>query len=354
MATEGIFTYEIGTNYARLLECHSTTATSITVPDHLGNKPVRYIGKPKDGDSGYRILSYAPNVQTITLPDTVTTIETHAFERAPSLTSITIPDSVTYMGKMAFHYCTQLKNVTIGTGLEQIGDNVFSYCTALTSIYIPDNVYDILDNAFRECTSLTSISLPDNLDKLGRYIFHDTGYYKNENNWTILDNKYKCLIVNGRNKDRYLLDLKMYKNVSRSEGYKCFEGVRNIASCVLSLSNNKDNYGGNLYLPKSIKRIEDYAFNDGIGTKTPAQFEKVFYEGNKLQCMTYMNIKSMYNASVLDVPWNYEGWPSIYQDQPEAQFVKNGKLKTIIGAYGMVKMEDGTVAKKFISDMKQI
>ena len=51
------------------------------------------------------------------IPDSVTSIESSAFEKCNALTSITIPRSVTSIADFAFYHCTSLRTVTIPRGL---------------------------------------------------------------------------------------------------------------------------------------------------------------------------------------------------------------------------------------------
>ena len=50
---------------------------------------------------------------SITIPDSVTSIESYAFYNCSGLTSITIPDSVTNIGAAAFDSCTSLKTISL-------------------------------------------------------------------------------------------------------------------------------------------------------------------------------------------------------------------------------------------------
>ena len=72
-------------------------------------------------------------------------------------TSITIPSSVTSIGSGAFQDCTALTSVTIPSGVTSIGSLAFNGCTALTSITIPSSVTSIVSGAFQGCTNLTDI-----------------------------------------------------------------------------------------------------------------------------------------------------------------------------------------------------
>ena len=55
---------------------------------------------------------YLSGIESIVLPDTMTTIGDNAFASCSSLTSITIPKSVTTIGSSVFRYCTSLTSVT--------------------------------------------------------------------------------------------------------------------------------------------------------------------------------------------------------------------------------------------------
>lgn len=77
-----------------------------------------------------------------------------AFWGCTRLTSITIPDSVTSIEPFTFYGCTSLTNVTMGNSVTSIGDTAFSGCTSLTSMTIPTSVTGIGDWAFGRCISL--------------------------------------------------------------------------------------------------------------------------------------------------------------------------------------------------------
>ncbi|MGN0997963.1 MAG: leucine-rich repeat domain-containing protein [Faecousia sp.] len=97
------------------------------------------------------------NLTSITIPNGVASIGSSAFQNCNGLTSITIPDSVTSIGSSAFQECRRLASITIPNGVASIGDNAFFLCTSLASITIPDSVTSIGLQAFWGCTSLTEI-----------------------------------------------------------------------------------------------------------------------------------------------------------------------------------------------------
>ena len=79
----------------------------------------------------------------------VTSIGQYAFFNCSSLTSVTIPDTVISIEALAFLYCSGLKNVSIPDSLTSIGDYAFVCCSSLLSISIPDNVTNVGDYAFQ-------------------------------------------------------------------------------------------------------------------------------------------------------------------------------------------------------------
>lgn len=85
--------------------------------------------------------------------------------------SVTIPDSVTSIGSSAFYNCSSLTNVTIGNSVISIGSDAFYGCDSLTSIVIPDSVTKIESYVFEDCSSLTSITIGNGVTEIGDYVF---------------------------------------------------------------------------------------------------------------------------------------------------------------------------------------
>ena len=144
------------------------------------------------GDRGQRhIIMDGKELTTITIPNTVTSIESYAFLLCFDLTSVTIPNSVTSIGDYAFGGCyfseENFKNMSSCTSsynwgaticdLEQedgliIKDSVVVYCRQwATSVTIPNFVTSISDWAFTECSGLTSVTIGNSVTSIGNWIF---------------------------------------------------------------------------------------------------------------------------------------------------------------------------------------
>ena len=80
-----------------------------------------------------------------------------------STTEIVIPESVKSIDSHAFENCTRLESVMIPSTVQSIGYEAFSECTNLEYIEIPESVQSISIDAFYGCTSLNVIILPDEL-----------------------------------------------------------------------------------------------------------------------------------------------------------------------------------------------
>lgn len=173
---------------------------TITVPTELDGRKVTGLGESSfsgiyspDHQKDYILLSFCNQIQSVTIPESVTSIGKSAFEHCSNLDSLIINGVATSMiGAYAFASCTSLTSLSLVGSFQTIGDCAFASCgmtsltidatitsiekyafssNSLTSLSLTGNVQKIGDYAFANCTSLTSLSLTGNIQKIGDHAF---------------------------------------------------------------------------------------------------------------------------------------------------------------------------------------
>lgn len=110
-------------------------------------------------------------LRSVTIPNSVRTLDYGAFADCTSLTSVTLPGSLASIGTYAFENCTSLTSIEIPNGIETIEYGAFYGCTNLSSVKIASSVTTIQRSAFYDCTSLTALILPSSVTSIGRSAF---------------------------------------------------------------------------------------------------------------------------------------------------------------------------------------
>ncbi len=153
----------------------------------LSGQKVSVINKDKERTSGdipatvtYEGVTYTVTeiddfsmcleMETVTIPDTVTSIKKGAFSNCKALTSVTIPESVTSIGTQAFYSCDALTSVQIQGKLTALPEQLFYKCTSLETVNIPEGVTSIGEGAFYWC-NMTSLNIPDSVTSFGAEAF---------------------------------------------------------------------------------------------------------------------------------------------------------------------------------------
>ncbi len=138
---------------------------------YIGNQKVAMSGLVVDNSKLAKLVDGTITEVTASDLQGATAIRERAFYYCSSLESVTIPNSVTSMGNYAFNNCRNLTSVTIGNNVTSIGNNAFSYCTSLTSVTIPDSVTSIGNSAFADCSKLASVTIGNSVTSIGNSAF---------------------------------------------------------------------------------------------------------------------------------------------------------------------------------------
>ncbi|MBR4225748.1 MAG: leucine-rich repeat domain-containing protein [Candidatus Methanomethylophilaceae archaeon] len=122
---------------------------------------------------GFNAFYGCTSLESVTLPNSVVTIEEYAFYGCTSLESVVIPNSIDTIGDFAFAGCSSLKAVEIPLSPTHLGSYAFSDCDSLVSVTLPNAMTMIPDNIFNGCGSLTSITIPNSVKWIGTQSFAD-------------------------------------------------------------------------------------------------------------------------------------------------------------------------------------
>ena len=93
------------------------------------------------------------------IPESVTTIDSYAFQNIDIPATFTIPNSIKIIGDSAFWGCNKLVNLEIPESTEWIGDFSFYGCRSLNSITLPASLIHIGEKAFIDCKETKNIKI---------------------------------------------------------------------------------------------------------------------------------------------------------------------------------------------------
>ena len=118
---------------AYVYACQKSASGTVTIPAQWNGLPVT------------TIRSYAfdncSGVTKIILPDSIKTIQTHAFDSC-GMQEVSIPSSVSTLESAAFYGCKALKKLALPEGLKTIRRQLFTY-SGVQAVYIPASVTSI-------------------------------------------------------------------------------------------------------------------------------------------------------------------------------------------------------------------
>ena len=144
---------------------NNTYSGSISVPETVTNNGTEY-SVTKIGEYAFQ----GSAVTSVSTPEGIISIDYNAFKGCQNLESVTLPESLTTLGDYAFSSCKLLKTIKIPSGVIAIPDQCFDGCSSLESVTIPEGVTTIGDYAFGYC-NLNALTLPESLEKIGGYAF---------------------------------------------------------------------------------------------------------------------------------------------------------------------------------------
>ena len=125
------------------------------------------------GGKSYPVMAIASpifkgntTITSVSLPNSIGSIDSNMFDGCTSLTSVSLPSSLKEIPAYAFNGCTSLQSINIPSSVTLIGEYAFYNCTAITSLTIPANVIKLGKLCFWNLTALKELTIEDSPERL--------------------------------------------------------------------------------------------------------------------------------------------------------------------------------------------
>lgn len=161
---------------------------------------------------GYGAFYHCDNLELITIPSTVTTIEPSAFEKTKWLNSwrtrsntndfnivgdgiliaykgkdgfIEVPEGIKQIGPEVFKDHMGIAKVSLPSSLLVIGEEAFAGCNNLKEVTGGSNLMEIRDRAFQGCP-IETVRVPETVQKIGLLAFDETQTTRNNETTSVV------------------------------------------------------------------------------------------------------------------------------------------------------------------------
>lgn len=166
----------------------------------------------------------------------------NTFSSCSKLESVTLPNTITTIGKAAFYDCESLQDINLPNSLTTIDENAFAF-SGLSNIILPTNLTTILEDAFYGCNNLIKLELPKSISYSGYSISTSVEEFYYDGTLTDWLN-----ITNVGNSNCH------YSVIITAKLYLIDENG------TVEYNNNKYTLLENLVIPDGITKIRDHAF----------------------------------------------------------------------------------------------
>ena len=227
---------------------------------YVGNLLYRYKGIAPVGTIEVRegtkaILDYAfsqqSNIQSVVLPNSVTSVHIKAFEKCLNLETIVLPNSLSVIEEETFSNCPKLSSINLPQNVSIIGANAFRACSSLSHVEWPQQLTNIGANAFYECTQLDNVdAIPASIQKIGAKAFYNTAWEQRQPaGYIYIHNVFYA----------YTGELTENLHINIKPGTTYISGGA-VSRCIVVNGRYSENIVRKLTIPTTVKEIEDKTF----------------------------------------------------------------------------------------------
>ena len=138
------------------------------------------VGINKMGDFAF---AFCPDLKSVSIPSSLTTLGECPFTGSTSLTSISVnSENPVYdshgqcnaiIETLSNTLVVGCRNSDIPSVVSKIGNHAFSACKGLASVRLHEGIKSIGERAFSDCPDLKSVILPSSLASMGDMAFSD-------------------------------------------------------------------------------------------------------------------------------------------------------------------------------------
>ncbi len=198
---------------------------------------------------------FAAPFTSVTIPNSVTSIEDYAFYYVPAVEEINVPSSVATVGEFVFCGSKNLKTVIFAEGVETVGAGCFKECPELVTVKLPSSLKSLGSNCFRDCPSIVELTIPATVEKFGYSLWKNNDGLKK---FTGPEKATSGLATAAKNLE--VLEITAGTSISNSS----FKGAANLKTVVLS---------------EGIKTVNTNSFADCVSLtsiKLPDSLEEIW------------------------------------------------------------------------------
>lgn len=157
----GNYIYEILADGTVRLDTVLWSGASVTVPAELDGRRVSSVGTAFAG---------MPELESITLPEGIKVLNSHAFYGCENLREVHLPESLVEIMPISFVNCYALESIHIPDSVTTIGYSAFAWCTSLKEVHLPASLTDLGYDAFGHA-ALAYVDIPDGLTSIREAAF---------------------------------------------------------------------------------------------------------------------------------------------------------------------------------------
>lgn len=299
-ATNGLHYQRIsGKNEYRVIGLGTASELDIVILDTYNGMPVTEI----DEKAFFGEKNGCANIESVVVPDSVTTIGKSAFEGCLNLKSITLSKYLTKIDNSTFKNCTALSTVKINEKVTKIGERAFENCDSIESLTIPDSVETIGASAFSSCDNLKTVSIGKKVNQIGDSAFF---YCKSLKSFSVSQENEVYCALDGVLYTKGLKTLVQYALGKDDHTFRVPEGVEIIAKRAFY----RANWLYFIDLPNTVSVIEDGAMSYCDNLQNVALSQNLTLVGNgvfssspNLTDVFYKGSPSTWNKFVYGSDW---------------------------------------------------